>query len=182
MSKVPEGVSTEKIDVWFQDEARIGQQNTVTRIWAKTGTRPRVVRQRQFLSTYIFGAVCPGTGDSSAIIMPESNTEAMLTHLQCISNAIETGRHAVVVMDRATWHTTDKLKKFSNLTLVFLPPTSPELNPIEQVWQYLRDTSLANRCFKTYEDILEAGCDAWNNFANNHEIVKSLCLREWAVL
>jgi len=179
---LPEEISLEQVDIWFQDEARIGQQNTVTRIWAKTRTRPRIVRQRQFLASYIFGAACPKTGKSAAIIMPKSDTEAMFRHLQCISETLETGRHAVIVMDRAAWHTTDKLEKLNNISLVFLPPTAPELNPIEQVWRQLREDSLANRCFQTYDDILDACCDAWNNFANNYEFVKSLCHREWAVL
>ena len=135
IDSIPMDVDPKSVDVWFQDEARIGQQNTVTRVWAKTGTRPRVVRQRQFLSAYLFGAACSATGQSIALVMPKSDTAAMQEHLSCISTAVPPGRHAVIVMDRAAWHTTHKLPHFKNLTLMFLPPASPELNPIEQVWR-----------------------------------------------
>jgi len=179
---LPEGVTDDVVDIWFQDEARIGQQNTVTRIWARTGTRPRVVRQRQFVSAYLFGATCPATGQSSAVVMPKSDTEAMAEHLKCIQDCLAPGRHAVIVMDGAAWHTTKKLPKFDNISLLFLPPVSPELNPMEQVWRQLRQDYLANRCFKDYEDIVDAICDAWNQFVSNVDAVKSLCHREWSII
>ena len=89
------------IDVWFQDEARFGQQNQTTHIWAKTGTRPRVVKQQQFEYGYLFGAVCPSTGQTEAIITPFVNKEAMTLHLKQISQATPSGRHALVVIDGA---------------------------------------------------------------------------------
>jgi transposase len=176
---VPEGINSESIEVWFQDEARFGQQNTVTRVWAKTGTRPRVVRQRQFISTYLFGAVCPATGQSVGIVMPRSNTDAMTTHLRWISDSIKPGKHAVVVMDQAGWHTTSQLPIFDNLTVVFLPPYSPELNPIERVWLQLRQDYLANRCFADYDDIVDSVCLAWNAFTSASKNVISLCNWSW---
>ena len=179
---LPDSIDRGNTDIWFQDEARIGQQNTVTRCWAKTGTRPRVVRQQQFLSAYLFGASCPATGQSAAVVMPASNTDAMAEHLRCISDQLDAGRHAVIVMDRAAWHTTQKLPGFHNISLIYLPPASPELNPMEQVWQQLRQDSLSNRCFDDYDDIVNATCDAWNQFVADPERVKSLCYREWAIL
>ena len=94
---LPEGVTDDVVDIWFQDEARIGQQNTVTRIWARTGTRPRVVRQRQFVSAYLFGATCPATGQSSAVVMPKSDTEAMAEHLKCIQDCLAHHKKAAQV-------------------------------------------------------------------------------------
>ena len=154
----------------------------MTRIWAKTGTRPRVVRQRQFLSAYLFGASCPVTGQSVAVVMPQSNTDAMAEHLACIHHQLKPGKHAVIVVDRAAWHTTAKLPTFDNISLVCLPPASPELNPMEQVWRQLREDSLANRCFKDYDDIVDATCNAWNQFVSNTKAVQSLCHRDWAIL
>jgi hypothetical protein len=87
--------------VWFQDEARFGQQNTTTRVWATKGTRPSVVRQQQFEYAYLFGAVCPATGATEAIISPLSNSEAMKEHMSLISKRTPKGRHAVVIMDGA---------------------------------------------------------------------------------
>ena len=75
-----------------------------------------------------------------------------------------------------------KLPKFDHISLLFLPPVSPELNPMEQVWRQLRQDYLANRCFKDYEDIVDAICDAWNQFVSNVDAVKSLCYREWIII
>ena len=114
---------------------------------------------------------------------PDRNlTEAMAEHLKCIQDCLAPGRHAVIVMDGAAWHTTKKLPKFDNISLLFLPPVSPELNPMEQVWRQLRQDYLANRCFKDYEDIVDAICDAWNQFVSNVDAVKSLCHREWSII
>ena len=114
------------------------------------------------------------------IIMPCSNTEATVIHLQHISANIPKQRHGVIVMDRASWHTTKKLKKFNNLTIVHLPAASPELNPVEQVWQHLRRRELSNRCFQNYEEILDGCSTAWNNFTEEKGAIKNLCTRDWA--
>jgi hypothetical protein len=84
---IPWHISLKKVDVWFQDEARFGQQNTTTRIWARKGTRPRVVQQQQFEYAYLFGAVCPSTGATEALISPIVNKEVMKLHLQQISKS-----------------------------------------------------------------------------------------------
>ena len=150
-------------------------------MWAEKGTRPRIIRQQQFNSAYIFGAVCPERNEGVGIIMPYSDTEAMLIHLKYISVKIPIGKHAVIIMDRAAWHTTQKLSKFDNITILCLPPTSPELNPVEQIWQQLRRRELSNRSFKNYEDILDACSIAWNNFTEEKGTIKKLCTRDWAL-
>lgn len=170
------------MDIWFQDEARVGQRGTVTRIWAKKGSRPCLKRQQQFEYAYIFGAVCPARDEAVGLVMPAVNTEAMLIHLEHISRTIPSGRHAVIVLDRATWHTTKRLKRFKNISLLPLPPVSPELNPTEQVWQVLRDNKLANRCYQGYEDILDACCEAWRWFVDIPNKTQNLCSRSWANL
>lgn len=170
------------MDIWFQDEARVGQQGTLTRVWAEKGTRPRLVRQRQYESVYLFGAVCPLKDKSIGIVMPQVNLQSMQKHLELISKKIPSGRHAVVVLDRAKWHTSHKLKQYANITLFLLPPASPELNPTEQVWQQLRDHYLANRCYVNYKDIVESCCYAWNSFTSQPGTVKKLCTRQWANL
>ena len=81
---IPFNISLDKVDVWFQDEARFGQQNTTTRLWAKTGSRPRAVRQQQFEYAYMFGAVCPSTGATEALISPVMNKDVMKKHLEQI--------------------------------------------------------------------------------------------------
>jgi len=95
----------------------------------------------------MFGAVCPATGETEALITPFVSKEIMKQHLQQISDRTQPGRYAVVIMDGAGWHTDDIAREFNNLAIIKLPPYSPELNPIEQVWQWLRQHHLANRCF-----------------------------------
>ena len=95
-------------------------------------------------------------------MLPFANTRAMQMHLDEISCNVAAKAHGVVLMDRAGWHSTDKLKVPKNLTIILLPPRSPELNPVENIWQYLRQNWLSNRVFEDYDAIIEAGCQAWN--------------------
>jgi len=166
--------------VWFQDEARVGQQGALTRIWAERGTRPRAPRDTRYKWAYIFGAVCPERGVTAALIMPHADTEAMNAHLVEISRAVAKGAHAALVLDGAGWHATKALEVPVNITLVLLPPYAPELNPIENVWAYLRANRLAISVFETYQDIVTQCCDAWNFFANDIEAVKSITTRDYA--
>ena len=103
----------------------------------------------------------------------------MQNHLQLISDATPKGRYSVVIMDRASWHSSKTDSQLDNLSIMHLPPYSPELNPIEQVWSWLRQNDLANFAFKDYEDIVEQVARAWNNFRHQVEQVKTLCQREW---
>lgn len=164
------------IDVCFQYEARFGQHNTTTRIWAKKGTRPRAVKQQQFESTYLYGVVCPATGRHKR----HANCEYMYEYLKLISTATTFGRHVLVIMGGASWHQQDLADDFDNLILLKLPPDSPELNPIEQVWQWLRQNVLANRCFSDYDDIVEQCSIAWNTFIGKKVRVSKLRTRQWA--
>lgn len=182
MAVVPDELSVERVEVWFQDEARVGQRGTLTRIWAPKGSRPRVVRQQQFETAYVFGAVCPAEGKVVGLIMPKANSEGMQKHLDMIAAAVAPGKHAVLVVDRAAWHVTAKLQLPTNLSILTLPPYSPELNPVEQIWQQLRRSDWANRCFKNYDDILDVCCQAWNKFALQPDAIRSLCSRSWAIL
>ena len=151
-------------------------------MWAEKGTRPRVVRQQHFNYTYIFGVVCPARDEAVGLIMPYANMNTMQIHLEHISAKIPKGRHCALIMDQAGWHTTQKLKKFHNLTLISLPSYSPELNPVEQLWQQLKDNELSNRCFKDDEEIVSCCCIAWNNFTDKKGSIKNLCSRDWATL
>lgn len=100
---LPEGIEREQVDIGFQDEMRVGQQGTLTRLWAPRGTRPRVVRQQQYVYTYVFGAMCPARDEAVGLVLPVANTRAMARHLEAISEQVPEGRHAVVVLDGAGW-------------------------------------------------------------------------------
>lgn len=89
------------IEVWFQDEGRIGQKNKITRHWARRGTRPSAPKDQRTQSAYIFGAICPAYGKGAGLVLPFCNTAAMALHLAEISRAIEPGAHGVLLMDQA---------------------------------------------------------------------------------
>ncbi|MDF4462343.1 IS630 family transposase [Vibrio parahaemolyticus] len=182
ITKIPGHMALNRVHVWFQDEARFGQRNTTTRIWALKGTRPRAIQQQQFEYAYLFGAVCINTGNTEAIVAPVSNMEVMQEQLRLISEATPAGYHSVVIMDRASWHQSYLADEFSNITIIHLPPYSPELNPVEQVWAWLRNNELANRCFNGYEDIKNELCEAWSRFSQSTERVISMCYRSWTEL
>lgn len=166
--------------MWFQDEARIGQKNGQARIWARQGTRPRLPADQRYDNTYLFGAICPKRGTGAALVLPTANTQAMQLHLDEISKYIARNAHAVVLMDRAGWHSTGKLVVPKNLTIILLPSKSPELNPVENIWQYLRSNYLSNRVFKDYTAIVDAACDAWNALIDQPNVITSIGTRKWA--
>jgi transposase len=179
---LPTNIKIDQVEVWFQDETRVGQQGSLTRIWAIKGTRPRVVRQQQFLSTYIYGAVCPQRQVGAALILPYANSDCMNEHLIEISKHIATGNHAVLIVDQAKWHSSKILIIPDNISLLPLPPYSPELNSQENVWQWIKDKYLANRAFSSLDDISDAAVMAWNKFVENPDLIKSIAYREWATL
>ena len=168
------------IEVWWQDEARIGQKNRITRRWARRGTRPSATRDQRTRSAYIFGAICPAEGKGAGLVLPRCNTQAMQWHLDEIATQVAPGAHAVVMLDQAGWHTSGKLDVPDNMTLLPLPPRSPELNPVENVWQFIRENWLSNRVFKSYDDILAQSCNAWNKLIDQPWKIMSIGHRKWA--
>lgn len=169
-----------KIEIWFQDEARIGQKNKITRRWAQKGTRPRAPHDQRTLWAYIFGAICPAEGKGAGLVLPWCDTEAMNLHLEAVSAKIAPGAHAVLVLDRAGWHLTPKLVTPPNITILALPPRAPELNPTENIWQFMRDNWLSNRVFKSYDDILDHCSHAWNRLIDEPWRIMSIGSRDWA--
>jgi transposase len=119
-------------------------------------------------------------GKGAALMLPAANTEMMQLHLEEISLHVARGSHGIVLMDRAGWHETEKLKVPKNLSIILLPSRSPELNPVENVWQYLRQNWLSNRVLETYEAILDAGCEAWNHLMALPDRIRSIGWRDWA--
>jgi transposase len=104
----------------------------------------------------------------------------MTLHLAEISKAVKTGAHGVVILDQAGWHGAKHLVIPENITLLPLPPRSPELNPVENIWQFLRDNWLSNRVFTSYNDILDHCCHAWNNLIDQPWKIMSIEMRQWA--
>jgi len=174
---LPPGV---EIELWWQDEARVGQKNKITRRWARRGTRPSAPQDQRTRWAYVFGAICPAKGKAAGLVMPWADTPAMSLHLAEISQAVDPGAHAVVILDQAGWHMSRHLVVPDNITLLPLPPRSPELNPVENVWQFMRDNWLSNRVFHGYDDIVALCCEAWNKLADQPWRIMTLGMREWA--
>ena len=174
------GVAPSDIEVWFADEARIGQKNKITRRWARRGSRPSAPHDQRTASTYIFGAICPSEGKGAALVLPHCHTQAMSLHLAEIATEITPGKHAVLLLDQAGWHLSHQLVVPSNITILPLPPKCPELNPVENVWQFMRDNWLSNRIFTSYDNLLDHCCYAWNKLINQPWTIMSIGLRDWA--
>jgi len=114
------------------------------------------------------------------LALPYVDTGMMQLHLDEISRSVAKGAHAVLLLDRAGWHTTGKLAMPKNITPILLPSRAPELNPVENVWQYLRHNWLSNRVFENYDAIIDAACDAWQRLMDQPETITSIGMRDWA--
>src|SRR5277367_5386 len=171
---------TTPVEIWFEDEARIGQKNGQVRQWARRGTRPRQPADQRYDNAYLFGAICPARGVGAALALPYADTDMMQLHLDEISRNVAEGAHAVLLLDRAGWHITGKLNMPDNITPIFLPSRAPELNPVENVWQYLRQNWLSNTVFENYDAIVDAACNAWRNLTAEPDRITSIGMRDWA--
>lgn len=165
----------QRVEVWFQDEARFGQQGTLTRVWAQRGSRPRAVRQTQYDYLYVLGAVCPASGQSVGLMAPYLDTAIVNQFLAQFAKELAPGVHAVMIWDQAGFHTAKALTVPANISLIALPPYSPELNPVENLWHYLRSHYWANRDYKDYAALMDAATDAWRKAALDPDVVKTVC-------
>ena len=164
-----------KVQVWFQDEARFGQQGTLTRQWALKGTRPSAWRQTQYDYLYVLGAACPQTGQTVGLLAPYLNTDTVNAFFGEFEKEVDPDVHVVMIWDQAGFHTSHKVTVPKNVTLIALPPYSPQLNPIEKLWQYLRHHHWANRVYTGYNHLLQAACQAWQMVCLDRPRITSVC-------
>lgn len=164
-----------RLRVYFQDESRFGQQGTATNVWAKQGSRPTAVRQTEYEYLWVLGAVCPETGHAEGLLSPQLNTKIVNSFLQLFSKTIPAEEHAVMFWDGAGFHTSKALVVPENITLVQLPAYSPELNPIENLWHYLKSHFWSNRAYDDYEALETAAIQAWKTAVLDEETIKSVC-------
>jgi DDE superfamily endonuclease len=123
------------MEVWFADEARVGQKNKITRRRARRGGRPSAPQDQRTASAYIFGAVCPREGKGAALVLPFCSSAAVSLHLKEIGAIASEGKHAVPLLDQAGWHLSGQVQVPANITLLPLPPKCPELDVMENVWE-----------------------------------------------
>ena len=139
----------ERVEVWFEDEARFGQKGTLTTVWARRGSRPTAVRQTQYDYLWVIAAACPATGAAAGIIMPHLDTPTINLFLERVLAQLAPGVQAVLIWDSAGFHVERRAAWCRpNVSLIRLPPYSPELNPIENLWHYLRSHYWSNRVLR----------------------------------
>jgi transposase len=164
-----------RLRVYFQDESRFGQQGTTTAVWARTGSRPTAVRQTEYEYLWVIGAVCPETGHAEGLLSPQLNTTMINQFLKQFAAKIPDDVHAVMVWDGAGFHRSHQLVVPQNVTLIQLPPYSPELNPIENLWHYLKSHFWSNRSYVNYAALEEAAMSAWRIAALDSELMQTVC-------
>ena len=157
----------------------MGQKGRLCHRWWVKGRRPPGRCDRRFAWAYLFAAVEPATGAEVALVLPEATTAAMNLFLAEFAAGLPEGAHAALVLDRAGWHGSRGLVVPANVTLVPLPPYSPELNPVERVWLYLRERFLSLRVFADYRAIVAACCEAWRRLVAEPGRLRSLCDQPW---
>lgn len=160
----------------FQDEAGFGRINKPKYCWCKKGIRPSVPCHHIREYRYVYGAVEPATGENYFWIMPYCNTEYMNAFLRNLSKDFSDDE-IVLVCDGAAWHKSNTLVIPKNIHLVFIPPYTPEMNPIEQIWKEIRTKGFKNEVFNSLSDVVERLCDTISNLSN--DTVKSITSRDW---
>lgn len=180
--KLPEKVAAvrkahpdKQIEFWFQDEMRYGNKTRIAALWQLSGTSLVTPKQNGFLNRYIYGAVNPHSGQRVGLVFSECSAAAMNIHLSLVSQALDDKSHAIMIMDQAPWHSNAKKELIvpDNITILDLPPYSPELNPVERLWLWLKENHLSNRIIRKGEDLIDLGCQIWNRL--NGDLVKSIC-------
>jgi len=167
--------------VWFFDEAVFGQ-TTSARVWHKIGLRNIVAKQGKGPRVHMSVAACSEQDLAFSMIYSKADTLTTGDFLQRLSETLPPNKHIALILDNASYHKSEKLIIPSNITLIFLPPYSPELNPVEQIWWYLRQYYTANYCFKSLDDAFDICSDAWQAFIAQAGRVQSLCFRGWVAL
>ena len=139
------------------------------------GSRPQAVRQTEYEYLWVLGAVSPQTGQAEGLLSPRLNTDVVNVFLRQFSQTLSTDEHAVMIWDGAGFHTSKKLEVPGNITLVKLPPYSPQLNPMENLWHYLKSHFWSNRAYDNYEALEQAAVEAWQTAVLSPELMKTVC-------
>lgn len=158
--------------MFFFDEARFGLQTSLARIWALAAKPLQIKVKQAYQNFYIYGAVEPKTGENFSLFLPWVNTEMMSLYLEQMSLAYENDE-IVIIMDQAGWHKSKELVVPDNIELLYLPPYSPELNPIERLWKHLKSNYIHNRVFDSLKDMMDQMVDVIGNLDSH--AVASLC-------
>ena len=165
--------------MWFEDEARFGQKGTLTTVWAERGTRPTAPKQTAYANLHVLTAACPASGRAEGLVSERLNTGVVQAFLDQLSATIPAGAHVVLVWDGAGYHVAKRLRVPGNLTVLRLPPYSPELNPVERLWLYLRQHHWSNRVYPDLAAVEEAAVSGWRAVCLHPAEVRTICRCEY---
>jgi hypothetical protein len=163
-----------EVQLWCQDEARVGQKGRGTRVWYQRGLRPEGVIDHRYASAWLYAAVRPGTDHAFALVIPEVSAAAMQAFLDRFAATLPKGVHAALLLDRAGWHIAQSITVPDSVSLIFLPPYAPKLNPVERLWLFLRERFFSLRLFANLGAIVESCCGAWNRLVAEPGRIASL--------
>jgi transposase len=172
----------ERVEVFFEDEARFGRQGTITRVWAPRGSRPRAVRQTRYTYLFVLVAVCAATGAVSALVMPELDAAVVNLFLEQFGHERPAGVHAVLIWDGAGYHTAGSLRVPPNVSLIPPPPSSPERNPVENLWHYPRSHDWSNRVYGGYDELKEEAVRSLCRVGLDAERMRAVCAADYVAL
>ena len=164
------------VGLLFEDEASFGRINKPKCCWCNNKFRPCVPCHHIREYRYIFGAVEPLTGERFFLVMPNCNTNNMSIFLKELSKTYSEDI-MILVCDGAAWHKSKNLEISGNIIITHIPPYTPEMNPIEQIWKQIRQMGFGNKIFRTLKAVVDRLCDTINLLTD--ELVKSITLREW---
>ena len=168
--------NSKRVRLMFQDEAGFGRINKPKHCWCRKGVRPRVPCHHIRQYRYAYGAVDPVSGDGYFLILPYCNTVCMNIFLEHLSAAYPDD-YIILVCDGAAWHKSGSLRVYPNIELMFIPPYTPEMNPIEQIWKELRARGFHNEVFQTLDKVVDRLCNTIRCLTR--ETIRSITGRSW---
>lgn len=167
------------IKLFFEDEGRFGRSNNLSRCWSEKGCRAKVCKQIVRQYTYAYASICPETGENHSLVLPGSNTEIMNYYLDDFSKEYNHYR-IILCSDNAGWHKSLNLKIPENIVFLYLPPYSPQLNPVEHLWDYIREQKgFNNRIMNSMDEVIDTLAYALKQIYYEKDIIKSLCNFNW---
>ena len=156
-----------------EDEGRFGRINSPRRCWAPSYLRPNSPREVIREYVYVYSAVCPSQGKLTSLILPRADSQMMSLFLEHVSKEF-TDYFLIMVLDRAGWHLSQKLVTPENISLLPLPPYSPELNPVEHLWEEIREKGLSNTAFQSLNELEDKLCEKIREISENTGLIKSM--------
>ena len=169
------------LKIFFEDEGMFGRMSNPVRCWSPPGVRPLIPQQRVREYICAYTAVSPDDGENFSLILPRSNKEMMNIFFEEFSEQYKDYR-VIIAMDGAPWHPSESSDKFDNIRVIRQPPYSPELNPVEHIWEYIRENDFHNRQFKTLDKLEDKLVDVLYRLGQNKNIVKSVAGFHWAYI